>query len=252
MGRRTTAPVGRLPRRWRVLWAIGITLVSLARWRVTITGPENLPKTGGAVIVFNHHSYADFVFVAWPIVRNIKRTPRFLAKGELFTHPLTRPIVNLVHAVPVHRQNDISRANALDAAITAARRGEIVVVAPEQTISRSLEIRPLRTGAARIAQAADVPIIPVIGFGSQRIITKGKRFSLARGIPISVMVGEAIRVTGQDPVVATDHLRTQMQTMLDQIIGHYPDNTGQNVSWLPARFGGTAITLADELDQQQA
>jgi len=249
---RRIAPVGRLPRRWRVLWAIGITFVSLARWRVTITGGANLPATGGAIVVFNHHSYADFVFVAWPIVRDVKRTPRFLAKGELFTHPVTRPIVNLVHAIPVHRQNGVSRANALDAAITAARRGEIVVVAPEQTISRSLEIRPLRTGAVRIAQAAGVPIIPVIGFGSQRIITKGKRFSLARGIPISVVIGEAISVTGQDPVAATDNLRTHMQTMLDQTIGNYPDNTGEDAAWLPARFGGTAINLADELGEQQA
>jgi 1-acyl-sn-glycerol-3-phosphate acyltransferase len=245
---RNIRPTAELTRRWRVLSAIGISLVSLARWRVTVTGQANLPKTGGAVVVFNHHSYADFVFVAWPIVRDAKRIPRFLAKGELFTHPVTRPIVKLVHAVPVHRTSDVSRADALTAAIAAAKRGEIVVVAPEQTISRSLDIRPLRTGAVRIAQAANVPIIPVIGFGSQRIITKGKPFRVQPGIPISVTVAEPFTVTGDDAVVVTERLRHTMQTLLDTAIRNYPDKTGTGQRWLPARYGGTAITLEDELD----
>lgn len=251
MGNVKPVPGVRLPGRFRVLSALGISLVSLARWRVHVTGQANLPTQGGAVVVFNHHSYADFVFVAWPIVRDAKRSPRFLAKGELFTHPLTRPIVKLVNAVPVHRQNDRSRADALDAAITAAKRGEIVVVAPEQTISRSLDIRPLRTGAVRIAQQANVPIIPIIGFGSQRIITKGKRFHLALGIPISVVVGEPLAVDGIDPVAATTHVRQHMQAMLDQIVDTYPDRV-DGAAWLPARHGGSAITLAAELDQSQA
>lgn len=245
-------PVGGevLPRRWRVLSAIGMSLVALARWQVTVSGQANLPATGGAVVVFNHHSYADFLFVAWPIVRDTKRTPRFLAKGELFTHPITRSIVKLVDAVPVHRQNDASRARALDTAIAAARQGELVVVAPEQTISRSLAIRPLRTGAVRIAQAAGVPIIPVIGFGSQRIITKGKPFRLAVGIPISVVVGQAIDVCDQDPGDATATLRSQMQTLLSDVIARYPHQTG--APWLPASHGGSAITLTDELNELQA
>lgn len=242
----------KLPRRWRVLSTIGITLVSLTRWHVRVTGQANLPATGGAVVVFNHHSYADFLFVAWPIVRDAKRPPRFLAKGELFTHWFTKPIVRLVHAVPVHRTSDVSRADALDAAITAARNGEIVVVAPEQTISRSLDIRPLRTGAVRIAQSAGVPLIPVIGFGSQRIITKGRTFRLARHTPISVHVGAPMAVTGHDPVAATVMLRTQMQTLLDTVIAEYPDTTGHGKPWLPARHGGSAITLADELAQPQS
>lgn len=241
-------PVARLPRRWRVLSAIGITLVSLARWKVTVTGQQHLPENGGAVVVFNHHSYADFVFVAWPIVRDAGRVPRFLAKGELFTHWFTRPIVKMVHAVPVHRGSDLSRAQALEAAIAAAKRGEIVVVAPEQTISRSLEIRPLRTGAARIAEAAGVPLIPAIGFGSQRIITKGKRFTLAPGIPITLTVGTPIMVENTDALQATETLHDTMRQMLDDIIATYPDReAGTGKPWLPARHGGTAVTLDDEL-----
>jgi 1-acyl-sn-glycerol-3-phosphate acyltransferase len=147
----------------------------------------------------------------------------------------------------------VSRAQALDAAITAAKRGEIVVVAPEQTISKSLEIRPLRTGAVRIAAAADVPIIPVIGFGSQRIITKGQPFRLARGIPITVTVGTPITVDADNPVAATETVQQVMQTMLDGIITTYPDvRRGQKTGWLPARHGGTAITLDDELSDRKA
>lgn len=248
MANQPSTPPARLPVRWRVLWTIGISVVSLARWRVTITGAEHLPQTGGAVVVFNHHSYADFIFVAWPIVRHRQRVPRFLAKGELFTHWLTRWIVKLVHAVPVHRTDPTSRADALQQAIAAAKRGEIVVVAPEQTISRSLEIRPMRTGAARIAASAEVPLIPVIGFGSQRIITKGKQFRLAAGIPITVTIGDPIAVTDEDPVAATSQLRHAMQTMLDAAITAYPDRTdASGAPWLPARFGGSAITLDDEL-----
>src|SRR5690606_4335674 len=108
----------------------------LFRWRVRVEGLEHVPRDRAAVLVYNHHSYFDFVMVGWAIVRALHRPARFLAKRELWGNPLTRWIVEGLRAVPVERGSSSGRHGALDAAIDALEQGDLVVVAPEQTISR--------------------------------------------------------------------------------------------------------------------
>jgi 1-acyl-sn-glycerol-3-phosphate acyltransferase len=227
---------------WRFIQRVAefIALV-LFRWRVTVEGLDNVPRDRGAVLVYNHHGYFDFVMVAWNIVRKHRRPPRFLAKRELWNSWKTRWIMHGATAVPVERGSSTGRHGALDAAVSALRAGDLVAVAPEQTISQSFDLLPLKSGAVRMAQEAGVPIIPVAGWGSHRFCTKGRKPQWAARIPVTVRYGEPIMIApNADVHAATDHVAATLQALVDEVQRSYPDGTPEGAWWVPARLGGGA------------
>ena len=126
------------------------------------------------------------------------------------------------------------------------RAGEVVGIFPEATISRSFEIKEIKTGATRMAAEAGVPLIPVILWGTQRMMTKDHPRDFSRGKTIAIAVGEPMHPTGEDPVADTAALRSAMSTLLDETIAAYPAEEQPPGSWwLPARLGGSAPTLAE-------
>ncbi|MFP4311242.1 MAG: lysophospholipid acyltransferase family protein, partial [Nitriliruptoraceae bacterium] len=236
----------RLTWRWRVIAAIVIVLVRVLRWRIDVRGLEHVPRRGGAVLAFNHHSYVDFLMVAWPVVRQLRRPLRFLAKREIWSSPRVGWVVRWAEAVPVDRGSAAARASAFDAAADALDAGDLVAVAPEQTISPSYELLPLRTGAARMAQLAGVPSVPVIGWGTQRVLPKGGRAQVRTRVPVTVRFGTPIEVApDEDPVAATEVLAARMQELLDEVQRNYPDGTPPGAPWVPARLGGGAPDHAE-------
>jgi 1-acyl-sn-glycerol-3-phosphate acyltransferase len=243
----------RLTWKWRVIARIIIVLVSLVGWRIEVRGLENVPRRGGAVLAFNHHSYVDFVMLGWPVIRELRRPIRFLAKREIWASRRTGWLVRWAEAVPVDRGSAAARAGAFDAAIDALHNGDLVAVAPEQTISPSLELLPFRTGAARMAQGAGVPIVPVIGWGSQRFATKGSQHREIRGLPITVRFGAPI-VAGsdEDPAAVTGRLQDRMTAMLHQEQERYPGGAPAGVPWVPHRLGGGAPDHAEILAAHEA
>lgn len=122
------------------------TVIAAVRllWRIqglkfTITGMENLPAKGGAVVAINHTSYFDFTFAGLPFYRlKPSRLVRFMAKQEVFDHAVTGPIMRSLRHIPVDRS---SGAASFDAAVRALEAGELVGVYPEATISRSFELK---------------------------------------------------------------------------------------------------------------
>lgn len=242
-----TAPA-HLTWRWRVLARIVIVVVRLLGWRIDVEGLEHVPRRGGAVLAFNHHSYVDFVMVGWPIIRVLRRPVRFLAKREIWSSRKVGWVVRWARAIPVDRASPAGRTAAYEGAIEALRCGDLVAVAPEQTISPSFELLPLRTGAARMAQAAGVPIVPVAGWGSQRAVTKGGPKRLLRRLPVLVRFGTPVRVAPQDdPVAATEELTRRLTALLHQAQADYPDGAPAGASWVPARLGGGAPEHAEVL-----
>ena len=215
--------------------------------RFTVTGAGNIPKTGGAVVAINHTSYFDFTFAGLPAYRmRPRRLVRFMAKQEVFDNKYGGPLMRGMRHIPVDRTNG---AESFDAAVAALEAGELVGVYPEATISRSFELKEFKSGAARMAIAADVPIIPHIVWGAQRIWTKDHPKKLWRPkVPISVAVGEPIMPT-LPPTELTELLRSRMQHLLDQVQDAYgPHPPGE--FWVPHRLGGGAPTPAQaaELD----
>lgn len=234
------------------------TVINLARlvWRLqglkfTVTGVENLPVTRGAVVAINHTSYFDFTFAGIPAFRQGRgRKVRFMAKREVFDSKVSGPIMRSLRHIPVDRD---SGAASFAEACQRLKEGELVGVYPEATISRSFEIKEFKSGAARMAIAADVPIIPHIVWGAQRVWTKGHPKNMRRPkVPISVAVGEPIQPT-LPAAELTDLLHVRMQHLLRQVQDSYgPHPPG--AFWVPHRMGGGAPTLAeaDRMDAEEA
>lgn len=227
---------------------IGIARVVFAfeGLKFQVEGEENIPASGGAVIAVNHTGYLDFTYAGLP-PRRVKRYIRFMAKKEVFDNKISGPIMRSLKHIPVDRG---AGAESYKAAVSVLRKGELVGVYPEATISRSFEIKEFKSGAARMAIEAGVPIIPTVIWGAQRVWTKGYPKRLGRtNTPISIAVGEPIAPVGP-PNELTDKLRSVMQKMLLELQEGYHHEPG--AYWVPARLGGSAPTLeeADKLDAQ--
>ena len=217
--------------------------------KITVTGMEHLPATGGAVVAINHTGYLDFTFAGLPFYRmRPRRLVRYMAKQEVFDHKVTGPVMRALRHIPVDRS---SGAASFDAAVQALKEGEPVGVYPEATISRSFELKEFKSGAARMAIAADVPILPHIVWGAQRIWTKDHPKKMWRPkVPISVAVGEPIAPT-LPPTELTALLRSRMQHLREQVQDDYgPYPPGE--FWVPHRLGGGAPTPAEAAELEAA
>ncbi len=215
--------------------------------RFDLRGTENVPRTGGAVMVINHVGYMDFTY-AGLAARPAGRLVRFMAKQEVFDHRLTGPLMRGMHHIPVDRD---AGAGSYRRAVDAVRAGEIVGVFPEATISRSFELKDFKAGAVRMAAEAGAPLLPTVIWGSQRVWTKDhpKRLGRTR-VPITITVGEPVSADlAADPVAATVDLRAVMEKMLHEAQETYPERPGpgEPTWWVPARLGGGAPTPDDAL-----
>ena len=185
-------------------------LMRAANIEVTVIGAENIPAESGALLAGNHTGYADFILMGTGPYLHGERLVRFMAKKSVFDVPVLGWLLKLMKHVPVDR----ARGGAsIASAVQMLREGNLVGIFPEATISRSFELANFKTGAARIAHQAGVPLVPCAIWGSQRIWTKDlpKHF---RDVPVIVRYGEPVALTG-DAEADTAELKRQMQLLLD-------------------------------------
>ncbi len=230
--------VPRATLRYHLAARLAMTPIWLQRWRVHVEGLEHFPRSGGAVMILNHSSFVDFFTAARAPFLQLGRPVRMLAKASLFRSRITGPAMRAAGHIPVERG---SGRDALAAAIEALQRGEFVGVLPEQTISPSFELLPFKSGAVRMAQEADVPVIPAVSWGSHRFWTTGHGPHLTWRLPVHVRYAEPVRPEG-DPEHETGRLRTLMAAMLEDVQRRYRGGLPAGARWVPARFGGTAPT----------
>ncbi|MFW0797597.1 lysophospholipid acyltransferase family protein [Gordonia sp. CPCC 205515] len=224
---------------FRTLEIIANGLAHAQGLKLTYRGIENIPPSGGAVLTVNHTSYVDFLPAALGVQRAGRRA-RFMIKSEVMDVAIMRFLVHHTKTVPVDRSVG---AEAYGAAVARLREGEIVVVYPEATISRSFELKEFKTGAVRMAAEARVPIIPAVVWGAHRQWTKGGVRQMGRKhIPVAVRYGLPFRVdVDESPEDATHRLREVMKVELLEVQSDYgPHPAGE--FWVPARLGGSAPT----------
>lgn len=231
-----------------VVIAAAKTWFRLGDINITMSGTNNVPKVGGALLAINHLSYVDYLVAGYPGVEQGRLT-RFMAKREVFNHKIGGPVMRSLHHLDVDRADG---AASMKGAVAALREGELVGIFPEATISRSFLIKDLKTGAIRIAAEAGVPLIPVVLWGTQRIMTKGQPRDFRRHKSISIAVGEPMFPSDIDPVAGTAVLRATMESMLDELIRAYPvEEKPPGAWWVPQVYGGSAPTL-DEAEVMYA
>jgi 1-acyl-sn-glycerol-3-phosphate acyltransferase len=200
-------------------------------------GQDNVPRKGGAILAINHTSYFDFA-LAGTAALPAKRYVRFMAKKEIFDNKIAGPLMRGMHHISVDRNNGSA---SFVAALRLLKQGEIIGIFPEGTISTSFEIKGLKSGAVRLAIGADVPVIPTIVWGGQRVYTKGVKPNFKRKkVPVSVSFGVPITYSRETDIEAAEkHLREVMIQLLRDVQEKYPDShLGQR--WAPVRLGGTA------------
>ncbi|MEP7016482.1 MAG: lysophospholipid acyltransferase family protein [Actinomycetota bacterium] len=234
-----------------VIW-VARALFAAQGLKFTINGTANIPTTGGAVLMINHLSYFDFAYAGLAAIPG-KRLVRFMAKDDVFRHKISGPLMRGMHHIPVDRA---AGAASFRSAVTALRHGEIVGVFPEATISRSFELKGFKSGAVRMAQAAEVPVVPLVIWGSQRVWTKGYPKRLGRtNVPITLSVGEQIPVgRTSDAEAINTQVRARMNDLLDAAQQAYPTVPTRELKYLPARLGGSAPTLEEAtlMDDEEA
>jgi len=214
------------------------TLFRVLDLKIEIDGAEHIPTTGGAVLASNHVSYLDFIFCGLG-AQPAKRLVRFMAKKAVFTHKISGPLMRGMHHIPVDRD---AGSAAFREAITALEGGEVVGVFPEATISESFTVKALKSGAARLAHLASVPLIPMAVWGPHRLWTKGRPKELTkRHVPVIIKIGEPM-ATSESADATTVELRKRLSSLLDAAQQAYPERPSgpDDKWWMPAHLGGTA------------
>ncbi|WAL65427.1 lysophospholipid acyltransferase family protein [Amycolatopsis cynarae] len=218
------------------------TMFRVLDLKLQVEGGEQVPCTGGAVIACNHVSYLDFIFCGLG-AQPAGRLVRFMAKQEVFNHPVSGPLMRGMRHIPVDRK---AGKASYDEAVARLRAGEVVGVFPEATISPSFTVAELKSGAVRMAAQAEVPLIPMAVWGGQRLWTKGRPRTLTkRHVPITILLGEPMHPAPGDDLDAVNRdLRARMSLLLDKAQAEYPDSPSgpDDRWWLPAHLGGTAPT----------
>lgn len=167
--------MGRVDRRGRLGFAFRFAAFVLWPFMMIFTkrdwrGTENLDVVGGMVLAANHLSWFDPIVISHVLWDNF-RPPRFLAKDALFRVPVVGWVMSSAGQIPVVRGTK-DAAVAVQAAVDAATHGECVIVYPEGTITKDPDMWPMaaKTGAARIALTARVPVIPMAHWGAHTVM----------------------------------------------------------------------------------
>jgi len=180
-------------------------------FRLQVNGIENIPE-GGAVLAANHTSNFD----PWPLGLPLwpRRQLYFMGKAELF-NPVLAPILRGAGAFPVRRgEHDLQ---AIETAVRLCKEGKLVAMFPEGTrrekgLRKKFTARP-RSGSARIALAAEVPLVPAAIKGTDRLRTF-PRLQIAYGkpLPLDDLAGLPPRDASE---TATQRLMAEIQALYE-------------------------------------
>ena len=208
-----------------LLYTIGKLTVGNAMmigWRPHVEGLEHIPRTGGAVFAGNHLSVADELFLGSVVPRHLA----FWAKSEYFDGTgvggwFTRSLLNGLGAIRVERGGGRAALTAFDGAIPVLRSGDAVAVYPEGTRSPDGRLYRGRTGAARLAVAAGVPLVPVGVLGTDKVQPIGQNYPKPFRGKVTIRFGKPIETAGR----ADD--RTSLRALTDELMAEIQKLTGQ-------------------------
>ncbi|MCK4640480.1 MAG: 1-acyl-sn-glycerol-3-phosphate acyltransferase, partial [Candidatus Marinimicrobia bacterium] len=145
--------------------------------KLNVSGKEHLPEKGPGVIIINHESALDIPIA----VAGLQAPVRFMAKRELFKVPIFGWCLALCNHIPIDRQNRKKAIKSINKVSKKLIRKRIfVIVSPEGTRSHDGQIRPYKKGAFRLADAENLPLIPVTIMGARYCIPK-KSFNVVPG-----------------------------------------------------------------------
>lgn len=203
---RSTSPlIDRLIRRWAsaLVWAAGIDL--------RVENLETIDPQKRYVLVSNHYSYLDIPCILSAIPQPI----RFMAKISLFKIPIFGWAINRTGFIPIDRKNRRTAVKSFDLAADRIRKGNTIVIFPEEGRSRQREMRPFQRGAFLLALKSEQPIVPIALDGTYDVFP-AVRWRVKAG-PVTLKVGTPIETAGlsvRDKERLAEESRAQIQKML--------------------------------------
>ena len=160
-------------------------------FRPWVKGMDNVPATGPAILVSNHLSFSDSIFLPLAVPRPVS----FLAKSEYFTGrgikgKLTAAFFRLTNQLPIDRSGGAASEAALRAGVKVLEGGNLLGIYPEGTRSPDGRLYRGKTGVAKMALQTGVPVIPVAMIGTDKVQPIGRRIPNIRRI--GIIVGEPL------------------------------------------------------------
>jgi 1-acyl-sn-glycerol-3-phosphate acyltransferase len=194
-------------------------------------GQDNIPRAGGVIIAPNHVSESD-PFVLAHFVYNAGRFPVYLAKDSVFKSRLLGYILRSTGQIPVYRDRT-DAGLALRDAEKGARAGDCLIFYPEGTCTRDPDLWPMKgkTGAARVALATGVPVVPVAHWGSQELWRYGtkkirpfprKTMHVIAGPPVDLSKYEGRPLDAETLTAATGDIMRAIADLLGELRGEEP------------------------------
>jgi 1-acyl-sn-glycerol-3-phosphate acyltransferase len=162
-----------------------------AIWRPWIVGRRNIPAEGAAILASNHLSFIDSVFL--PLM--IDRPMSFLAKSDYFTGKglkgwATRMFMKGTGQIPIDRTGGKASEASLNTGLQVLGRGDLLGIYPEGTRSPDGKLYRGRTGIARMALEAHVPVVPVLMVDTDTMMPIGT--TVPRIVRVGIVVGEPL------------------------------------------------------------
>ncbi|HEX2497940.1 MAG: lysophospholipid acyltransferase family protein [Actinomycetes bacterium] len=183
-------------------------------FRPWVEGLENVPQTGPAILASNHLSFSDSFFMPLLVPRRVT----FIAKAEYFTGRgvkgrLSAGFFRAVGQIPVDRSGGRASEAALRSGLKILQRGELFAIYPEGTRSPDGRLYRGRTGVARLALEAGVPVIPCAMIDTEKLQPPGR--ILPKLIRPGVRIGKPLDFSRYEGMAGD---RFVLRSMTDEIM----------------------------------
>ncbi len=176
-----------------------------------VEGTEVIDRQQRYILIANHHSYFDIpcIFAAIP------QPIRFMAKISLFKIPIFGWAIGRAGFIPIDRKNRRTAVKSFELAVERIRKGNTVVVFPEEGRSRERAMRPFQRGGFLLALRSGLPILPVAIVGTFDVFRAGAK-RVTPG-PVTVKVGTPIPTEGLT-VRQKDQLLEQSRAQITKML----------------------------------
>ncbi|WP_071606315.1 lysophospholipid acyltransferase family protein [Luteipulveratus halotolerans] len=229
-------------------------------FRPWVDGEEHVPKQGGAILASNHLSFSDSFFL--PLV--VERRITFPAKMEYFTGTgikgrLTAAFFRGVGQIPIDRSGGQASEAAIEAGLKVLRRGDLFGIYPEGTRSPDGRLYKGKTGVARMALEAKVPVLPVAMIDTDkaqptgRVIPKIMRIGVRIGRPMDFSRYDGMQDDRFVLRSITDEIMYELMLLSGQeYVDVYAASVKDRVAARAKEIGSGAAALAHHLQEEAA